>query len=152
MKELDWGEEGVALDGESAALQVSFRQKVVIWHKVDHPNGNCTSYAAVTMICCLLLGCDLMIVSLESLRFLLVGLRLSCLVWLWLSLLMIFTVLLLCIWKPYLVLSSIFSDANICISCKQTPKFSITLCSRLTYFNIASYASSCIGWEYSRIV
>lgn len=34
---MEWGEDGVASAAETAALRVSFRQKVVC-HKLDHPN------------------------------------------------------------------------------------------------------------------
>ncbi|XXG77092.1 hypothetical protein AAC387_Pa08g1321 [Persea americana] len=38
VKLLDWGEDGIATDAETAALRASFRQEVAVWHKLDHPN------------------------------------------------------------------------------------------------------------------
>ncbi|KAJ8627015.1 hypothetical protein MRB53_020322 [Persea americana] len=38
VKVLDWGEDGIATDAETAALRASFRQEVAVWHKLDHPN------------------------------------------------------------------------------------------------------------------
>ncbi|KAM7462835.1 hypothetical protein LguiA_030956 [Lonicera macranthoides] len=38
VKLLDWGEEGMATNAETAALRASFRQEVAVWHKLDHPN------------------------------------------------------------------------------------------------------------------
>ncbi|XP_028127429.1 serine/threonine-protein kinase STY13-like [Camellia sinensis] len=38
VKVLNWGEDGIATAAETAALQASFRQEVVVWHKLDHPN------------------------------------------------------------------------------------------------------------------
>ncbi|XP_072978582.1 serine/threonine-protein kinase 54-like [Typha angustifolia] len=38
VKLLDWGEDGVANDAETAALRTSFRQEVAVWHKLSHPN------------------------------------------------------------------------------------------------------------------
>ncbi|WOK99436.1 serine/threonine-protein kinase HT1 [Canna indica] len=38
VKVLDWGEDGVASDAETAALRSSFRQEVAVWHKLGHPN------------------------------------------------------------------------------------------------------------------
>ncbi|KAK6141358.1 hypothetical protein DH2020_024908 [Rehmannia glutinosa] len=38
VKVLDWGEDGIATAAESTALRASFRQEVVVWHKLDHPN------------------------------------------------------------------------------------------------------------------
>lgn len=38
VKVLDWGEDGVATEAETAALRASFRQEVAVWHKLDHPN------------------------------------------------------------------------------------------------------------------
>eukprot|EP00262_Sarcandra_glabra_P008982 TRINITY_DN22939_c0_g1_i1.p1 TRINITY_DN22939_c0_g1~~TRINITY_DN22939_c0_g1_i1.p1 ORF type:complete len:392 (+),score=82.73 TRINITY_DN22939_c0_g1_i1:155-1330(+) len=38
VKLLDWGEEGIATNAETAALRASFRQEVAVWHKLDHPN------------------------------------------------------------------------------------------------------------------
>lgn len=38
MKLLDWGEDGLAKEHETAALRASFRQEVAVWHKLDHPN------------------------------------------------------------------------------------------------------------------
>ncbi|CAL5367005.1 unnamed protein product [Camellia sinensis] len=32
------GEDGIATAAEIAALRASFRQEVVVWHKLDHPN------------------------------------------------------------------------------------------------------------------
>ncbi|CAL5369513.1 unnamed protein product [Camellia sinensis] len=32
------GEDGIATAAETAALRASFRQEVVVWHKLDHPN------------------------------------------------------------------------------------------------------------------
>ncbi|XP_058106199.1 serine/threonine-protein kinase STY13-like [Magnolia sinica] len=38
VKVLDWGEDGMATNAETAALRASFRQEVAVWHKLDHPN------------------------------------------------------------------------------------------------------------------
>ena len=38
VKLLDWGEDGMATAAETAALRVSFKQEVSVWHKLDHPN------------------------------------------------------------------------------------------------------------------
>ncbi|CAK7346543.1 unnamed protein product [Dovyalis caffra] len=38
VKVLDWGEDGIATAAETAALRVSFKQEVAVWHKLDHPN------------------------------------------------------------------------------------------------------------------
>uniref|UniRef100_A0A803LFN4 Protein kinase domain-containing protein n=1 Tax=Chenopodium quinoa TaxID=63459 RepID=A0A803LFN4_CHEQI len=38
VKVLDWGEDGMATEAETAALRSSFRQEVAVWHKLDHPN------------------------------------------------------------------------------------------------------------------
>lgn len=38
VKLLDWGEDGLATDAETAALRASFQQEVAVWHKLDHPN------------------------------------------------------------------------------------------------------------------
>ncbi|CAN6439684.1 unnamed protein product [Victoria cruziana] len=38
VKLLDWGEDGLAKEHETAALRASFRQEVAVWHKLDHPN------------------------------------------------------------------------------------------------------------------
>lgn len=38
VKLLDWGEDGIATDAETAALRASFRQEVAVWQKLDHPN------------------------------------------------------------------------------------------------------------------
>lgn len=38
VKLLDWGEDGIATASETASLRASFRQEVVVWHKLDHPN------------------------------------------------------------------------------------------------------------------
>ena len=38
MKILDWGEDNIATDAETAALRASFQQEVAVWHKLDHPN------------------------------------------------------------------------------------------------------------------
>ncbi|KAG1347744.1 serine/threonine-protein kinase STY13 [Cocos nucifera] len=38
VKLLDWGEDGVATDAETASLRASFQQEVAVWHKLDHPN------------------------------------------------------------------------------------------------------------------
>ncbi|KAF3783364.1 Serine/threonine-protein kinase [Nymphaea thermarum] len=38
VKLLDWGEDGLANEHETAALRASFRQEVAVWHKLDHPN------------------------------------------------------------------------------------------------------------------
>lgn len=38
VKVLDWGEDGMATDAETAALRASFRQEVAVWHKLDHLN------------------------------------------------------------------------------------------------------------------
>ncbi|XP_010695489.2 serine/threonine-protein kinase STY13 isoform X2 [Beta vulgaris subsp. vulgaris] len=38
VKLLDWGEDGMATAADSASLRASFRQEVVVWQKLDHPN------------------------------------------------------------------------------------------------------------------
>ncbi|GFP86018.1 serine/threonine-protein kinase ht1 [Phtheirospermum japonicum] len=38
VKLLDWGEDGMSTAAETAALRVSFKQEVSVWHKLDHPN------------------------------------------------------------------------------------------------------------------
>lgn len=38
VKLLDWGEDGLATDAETAALRSSFQQEVAVWHKLDDPN------------------------------------------------------------------------------------------------------------------
>ncbi|KAK1311152.1 Serine/threonine-protein kinase HT1 [Acorus calamus] len=38
VKLLDWGEDGIATEAETAALRASFQQEVAVWHKLDHPN------------------------------------------------------------------------------------------------------------------
>ncbi|XP_020256105.1 serine/threonine-protein kinase HT1-like [Asparagus officinalis] len=38
VKLLDWGEDGLATDAETAALRASFQTEVAVWHKLDHPN------------------------------------------------------------------------------------------------------------------
>ncbi|XP_031478614.1 serine/threonine-protein kinase STY13-like [Nymphaea colorata] len=38
VKLLDWGEDGLANEHETASLRASFRQEVAVWHKLDHPN------------------------------------------------------------------------------------------------------------------
>lgn len=38
VKVLDWGEDGMSTDAETAALRASFQQEVAVWHKLDHPN------------------------------------------------------------------------------------------------------------------
>eukprot|EP00246_Nothoceros_aenigmaticus_P001306 TRINITY_DN11814_c0_g1_i1.p1 TRINITY_DN11814_c0_g1~~TRINITY_DN11814_c0_g1_i1.p1 ORF type:complete len:224 (+),score=37.37 TRINITY_DN11814_c0_g1_i1:135-806(+) len=38
VKLLDWGEEDTMTRAQITALRNSFRQEVVIWHKLDHPN------------------------------------------------------------------------------------------------------------------
>lgn len=38
VKLLDWGEDGLATNAETAALRTSFQQEVAVWHKLDHPN------------------------------------------------------------------------------------------------------------------
>lgn len=38
VKLLDWGEDGIATAGETAAVRASFQQEVAVWHKLDHPN------------------------------------------------------------------------------------------------------------------
>ncbi|XP_074567460.1 serine/threonine-protein kinase 52-like [Curcuma longa] len=38
VKVLDWGEDGMAAEAETAALRASFQQEVTVWHKLDHPN------------------------------------------------------------------------------------------------------------------
>ncbi|KAG6525771.1 serine/threonine-protein kinase STY13-like [Zingiber officinale] len=38
VKVLDWGEDGMATEAETASLRASFQQEVAVWHKLDHPN------------------------------------------------------------------------------------------------------------------
>ncbi|XP_031476087.1 serine/threonine-protein kinase STY13-like [Nymphaea colorata] len=38
VKLLDWGEDGLSNEAETAALRASFKQEVAVWHKLDHPN------------------------------------------------------------------------------------------------------------------
>ncbi|KAJ8483754.1 hypothetical protein OPV22_016239 [Ensete ventricosum] len=38
VKLLDWGQDGVTIDPETAALRASFQQEVAVWHRLDHPN------------------------------------------------------------------------------------------------------------------
>ncbi|KAJ6817705.1 serine/threonine-protein kinase HT1-like [Iris pallida] len=38
VKLLDWGEDGLATDAETASLRASFQQEVAVWHKLNHPN------------------------------------------------------------------------------------------------------------------
>lgn len=38
VKVLDWGDDGIATSASTASLRASFRQEVVVWHKLDHPN------------------------------------------------------------------------------------------------------------------
>lgn len=38
MKLLEWGEDGIATNAETAALRASFRQEVAVWQKLNHPN------------------------------------------------------------------------------------------------------------------
>ncbi|KAG6478936.1 serine/threonine-protein kinase STY13-like [Zingiber officinale] len=38
VKVLDWGEDGMAAEAETAALRASFQQEVTVWHKLGHPN------------------------------------------------------------------------------------------------------------------
>lgn len=38
VKLLDWGQDGVTIDAETAALRASFQQEVAVWHRLDHPN------------------------------------------------------------------------------------------------------------------
>lgn len=38
MKVLDWGEDGIATEAETSALQAAIRQEVAVWHELDHPN------------------------------------------------------------------------------------------------------------------
>ncbi|KAL5561725.1 hypothetical protein UlMin_031472 [Ulmus minor] len=38
VKVLDWGEEGMSTDAETASYRALFRQEVGVWHTLDHPN------------------------------------------------------------------------------------------------------------------
>ncbi|KAI3910799.1 hypothetical protein MKW98_030607 [Papaver atlanticum] len=38
VKVLDWGEDGMATQAETAGLRASFQQEVAVWHKLDHLN------------------------------------------------------------------------------------------------------------------
>ncbi|KAI3984702.1 hypothetical protein MKX01_039319 [Papaver californicum] len=38
VKVLDWGEDGMATQAETAGLRASFQQEVVVWHKLGHLN------------------------------------------------------------------------------------------------------------------
>ncbi|XP_068649846.1 serine/threonine-protein kinase 54-like [Aristolochia californica] len=47
VKLLDWGEDGFAINAETAALRASFRQEVAVWHKLDH--SNVTKFVGASM-------------------------------------------------------------------------------------------------------
>lgn len=47
VKLLDWGEDGMASAAETAALRVSFKQEVSVWHKLDH--NNVTKFVGASM-------------------------------------------------------------------------------------------------------
>ncbi|CAK7346542.1 unnamed protein product [Dovyalis caffra] len=47
VKVLDWGEDGIATAAETAALRVSFKQEVAVWHKLDH--SNVTKFVGASM-------------------------------------------------------------------------------------------------------
>ncbi|KAH6808915.1 Protein kinase superfamily protein [Perilla frutescens var. frutescens] len=47
VKLLDWGEDGMATAAETAALRVSFKQEVSVWHKLDH--NNVTRFVGASM-------------------------------------------------------------------------------------------------------